>query len=314
MPADAGAGERRRRGLLVRRRIDDDRWLPDAATAAAAAHDVELPASAGAAQGADSRRRRALRVVGMRRRALRPRRPGRRRSARSLARWPSADRPTAEAVARRPGRRAGPRTKAVKLDDGDRGGIGRSARRGCRPAAGASSSGWPRAGAARRSSKHAAEIAATLLRARSTTTKQPDERADRRRRGSLIELPPATTRPSVDAARPDHAANASRAGRRAARRRSAERGAGGRHQRWSSELAALTPAGAAGGAARLARPGRLDGRPCSTRVDKGKVQLAELTLDQKQALAAHPDTGSRPRGQDAARAGAAACPTPTARR
>ncbi len=60
------------------------------------------------------------------------------------------------------------------------------------------------------------------------------------------------------------------------------------------------------------------GRPDLTRtlldaLDKGDVQLGELTLDQKEALTAHPDAKIAARARKSWRA-AAACPAPTARR
>ena len=71
--------------------------------------------------------------------------------------------------------------------------------------------------------------------------------------------------------------------------------------------------------ARAAALRLLLGRPESTRalldgLDKGQVQLGELTLDQKQALAAHPDKQIAARAKTAPANAAAGCPTPTGRR
>ena len=55
-------------------------------------------------------------------------------------------------------------------------------------------------------------------------------------------------------------------------------------------------------------------RPSSTASRRASVRLDELSLDQKQALAAHPDQADRRAGPRPCSPGAAACPTPTARR
>ena len=64
---------------------------------------------------------------------------------------------------------------------------------------------------------------------------------------------------------------------------------------------------------RLAQPARTGRTPCSTRSTRARCQLADLSLDQKQALAAHP-TRPSPHGPGSCSRAAAACPTPTGRR
>ena len=177
-----------------------DRWMPDAATSAAAPHDDRLPASRSSRR---ARRRRA--IADDRGRAIvaehyarggpvdRPA-AGRLRSANADV----ADAPTA--VVARPGRGLAGRSKPPTLDDRH----GEGARRPSMPALPANgqprSSTWPSAGAARRSRSTRPSIARTLPRSARATRRRATPTGSPRPR-QLVEFRRNDADASVDDAR-----------------------------------------------------------------------------------------------------------------
>ena len=157
-----------------------------------------------------------------------------------------------------------------------------------------------------------AEIAASLLATAKDETLAEPRRIDAARQ--LVELRAASDEPSreqlLDLIAPRTLA---RAGRRPGRRRRAP----ARRPRSGKALverAARLCARAAGpGDPGPARPRRLDPGPRRSPSSKNQVRLSELALDQKQALAAHPNREIAAPAKRCSQQ-AAASPTPIARR
>ena len=299
MPADRDGRRGDRRALLAEPENVDDRWLPDAA---------------------DQRRRRARREPSSRpsparselaRRGCSSRRPSspsttpaaarRDRSARCSPRWPTAEPAIAEAILAGlakgwpTGKAADARPTQAEKALAE---LLAAAVAG-RQAASCSSSRTRWGSKALREARRARSP--RRCSPRSTTTRQPTPSRVAAAR-QLVELRPddddvvdeAARRSSRRARSPELAAGlldalgGSRGDGRRRRRRRAARRADRRPREPRRCASLLAPA--------ESTQALLDA------VDKGKVQLGDLSLDQKQALAAHPDTADRRAGQEAARA------------
>ena len=321
LPRSEKVGERRR-GRSRRRQARQRPLAGRRGDSAAAAHDLGVPqgercVDSGTVRHRPRRRRQSLDTH---RRAGLPSTtpaagPGRLdRSALAGRASAGADDPTGLAERRciRRHRRGWPKDKPPQA---------RSERRdkalialcpGSPPRPAASSRRWATAGARRRSRSIRPRSPRACSR-RPRTNRKPDAaRVDAARQ--LVEFRPATPTTARDAPGPDHAAHVARAGHRHSSTRSARSEA-------PEAGAAIDRVGCLAHAGRPvardqgpARPGRVDRRPSSTASTTGSVRLDELSLDQKQALAAHPDSSHRREGQGRSSPEAAACPTPTGRK
>ena len=158
-------------------------------------------------------------------------------------------------------------------------------------------------GAAQRSRADCAEIAEPPA-GRLPTTRSCAEPAASTPPSSSSTSAKRTPRPLGDVARPDHARDVARAGRGLLEAARAERVAARSAPAIVERLAdADARVAARPRFALLLEPGRLDDGACSTASRRARCQLGDLSLDQKQALADHPDRRLAAPGQGAARRG-----------
>ena len=268
--------------------VDGDRWLADAATAAAAAHDRGVPRGPGRAQrraaAAPADRSRSSAAWPSTTPAAGPVDDGR------LASWrlqgdlePRCATPIVAGLAKgwpqRQGRRRSTPTREKALDRPAAEALDRAARPAARPRL-----ALGRQGTRRRSSP------------RSRRTSSPSASDDEGDRGRPHRRRPAarssSARPTPQAARDVLALITPQTSPELAtglidavgdERRARGRAGPGRRAR------AADPGGPAGERPGAARPAGLDARAARRRSRRARSAVAELSLDQKQALAAHPD-------------------------